>query len=92
MAAQRLGPTVSPRKITEASEIRSGLTKKIATASASGIAARPRKKQTLAKTTQSPRRMWSPSRFVRSDPSPPEKGTMKQRTKIMPMVVRISTI
>ena len=55
LASQRRGPTVSPRKTAEKTAISSGLTKKMATASASGRAARPRKKKRLAITTRSPR-------------------------------------
>ena len=89
MAAQRRGPTVSPRKMTEKTEIASGEMKKMATAEAKGMAASPRKKQKFAKTTQHPRRRCRPSRRVLSIVSePPVRGTSTAKMKAMPNTVR----
>lgn len=68
-----------------------GETKKIATASASGSAAKPRKKVILAITTMSPRKMWKPSRFVRNTRQPPAKGKMTSEAIMSPITERIST-
>ncbi len=63
-AAHLRGPTASFKNITENTVISNGLIKKIATPSASGNAANPKKNVIFAKTTQKPLRKWRPSRLV----------------------------
>ena len=76
------------KKKTEKIVINKGLTKKIATASAKGIDAKPMKKQVLAKTTQPPRKRCISKWRVLKVLKPPVNGKMKIKKTTIPMTER----
>src|SRR6056297_1309161 len=82
-------PTVSPRKITENTVITNGEMKNTATASAIGIAASPRNRHILAKTTQSPRTRCTLSRRLRITFNPPLSGMITARNNGVRAVERM---
>ena len=71
--------------------IKKGETKKIATVSAKGKVARPRKNQRFENTTKLARIMCIPNRFVFKRENVPFKGAMMQTTTARPIMDRIST-
>ena len=85
VAVHRRGPTFSPKNTTEKIVIITGLTKKMATASASGMVASPIKKKVFAKTTQAPRKKCIPKRDVFNTRDPPLKGIIIPKKMIMPI-------